>query len=306
MSTITEIKNHLLSSLDILLLPAEAKDSLILSIDRLAECEYAAEKLRSLYLLYESADAYDYKSAFDKMKELSEITALDAKVCNALLLISMLPAMGRRYKAEGIAEEMFYATAQDVSYKLDECHAVYGVWGVTDPCAYGWYPSVFSLKVLAIGRLQYEYRRLGYSCECDGVALTENTMVLNIHIPRTKTPLDRTGVLSSYERAAKYFAPRFPGGDVVFHCKSWLLFPRQLEFLSPTSNLRAFYGDFRIVERGEYPDYSQLWRLFDCEYTGDPAALPRDSSLRRAYADLVERGEKTGWGRGVFIYKPEQ
>jgi hypothetical protein len=62
-------------------------------------------------------------------------------------------------------------------------------------------------------------------------------------------------------------------------------------------------GDFDIYVSGEYSNYAEIWRLFDVGFDGDVSHLPKDSSLRRAYIDLISRGEKTGWGKGVFLYK---
>jgi hypothetical protein len=106
--------------------------------------------------------------------------------------------------------------------------------------------------------------------------------------------------MASYRAAAAWFADVFPDGNVLFTCSSWLLDPWHLTVLKPTSNLAAFIGDFEIVETKQYADYGELWRLFDCRYTGNPDDLPQDSSLRRAYADRVRRGEPTGSGRGFF------
>ena len=62
-------------------------------------------------------------------------------------------------------------------------------------------------------------------------------------------------------------------------------------------------NDYDIVSSGEYSNYNEVWRLFDKNYDGDPSHLPTDSSLRRAYAELISRGERTGWGKGVFAFK---
>ena len=69
------------------------------------------------------------------------------------------------------------------------------------------------------------------------------------------------------------------------------------------SNLLSFMNDYDIFTFGEYSNYAEIWRLFDTDFDGDPTHLPTDSSLRRAYVDLVSRGEKIGWGRGVFEHK---
>ena len=126
---------------------------------------------------------------------------------------------------------------------------------------------------------------------------------INIHIPRTGGKLDHNEVLQSYRAAAELFASEFEHQPVIFICTTWLLDPWNMTVLSPESNLSAFYRDFRIINTGVYPDYAQVWRLFDRRYNGDPADLPRDSSLRRAYAERIERGEPTGWGTGIFLYR---
>ena len=73
--------------------------------------------------------------------------------------------------------------------------------------------------------------------------------------------------------------------------------------LSEGANLRHFICDYDLISCGEYKDYSEVWRLFDTMYDGNPDKLPCDTSLRRAYVDIIRRGERTGWGRGIFIYK---
>ena len=78
---------------------------------------------------------------------------------------------------------------------------------------------------------------------------------------------------------------------------------RNREVLSEKSNLYAFLGDYDVFEQGEYDDYTQVWRLFDRNFDGCVDHLPQNTSLRCAYADWIRRGEKTGWGYGVFAYK---
>ena len=75
-----------------------------------------------------------------------------------------------------------------------------------------------------------------------------------------------------------------------------------MEMLKSDSNILAFMNDYTLVASGEYGSYGEVWRLFDKNYDGDPSHLPTDSSLRRAYVDIISRGERTGWGKGVFIY----
>ena len=138
--------------------------------------------------------------------------------------------------------------------------------------------------------------------EVDGIQFPAGSKAINLHIPRTGTRLYHELVLEAYDLAAAFYKDVFGDGPIVFTCGSWMLYPWIRTVLSPTSNMAAFYDDFTIVSWGEYEDYNQVWRLFDCAYTGDPDLLPQDSSLRRAFVQRIKQGEKIGWGKGAFIY----
>ena len=57
---------------------------------------------------------------------------------------------------------------------------------------------------------------------------------------------------------------------------------------------------FSIIKNDLYPDSSQLWRLFDMDYNGNPYDFPDNSTLRHKYIKLLQVRGKTGWGEGVF------
>ena len=65
----------------------------------------------------------------------------------------------------------------------------------------------------------------------------------------------------------------------------------------------SFIRDYDIYMAGEYEDYGQVWRLFNMDYTADHSKLPADTSLRREYLKMMDAGEKTGWGKGIYLYK---
>ena len=165
-----------------------------------------------------------------------------------------------------------------------------------------WYEGFFRMNRFGFGKLQFERWRFGMHYEKDGLVLTPDSEVLNVHIPRTGTRLDPESLRSSYREAAAFYEKQWEGRPLVFVCHSWLLFPPNREVLSPTSNLYAFLSDYEIADWGEDPDYSEVWRLFDVQYEGDVEKLPQDTSLRRAYADWIRKGRKVGWGYGVMLY----
>ncbi|MBQ7344039.1 MAG: DUF5596 domain-containing protein [Clostridia bacterium] len=257
-----------------------------------------SDELSALVSEYDAGYNIDYESALEGMKELSRLAGIHEYTGALLLFLCYTGRLREYYKEAGISDEIFLVSVLDLKYKLDECKCVYGIKG---SFVAKWFSGFFNLTRFALGRLQFEIVDFGGEYEKGGVKLTPDTKVINVHIPRTGTRLDRESTLESYRLAKDFFAPKF-AETIAFVCSSWLLFPRHRQMLKPDSNLLAFMNDYDLVALGEYENYNEVWRLFDTNYDGDVSHLPADSSLRRAYIDLVSRGEKTGWGKGVFVY----
>ena len=217
-----------------------------------------------------------------------------------LLLCFCLSRRLRAYYAErGIADGVYATTILDLRYKLEECKRVKGVRG---SFVASWFSGHFALRLFGLGRLQFEWVDFKRDYQKDGRRLTPDSRVLNVHIPGSGAPLTEEACEDAYARAYDFFC-RKDGLPCAFVCHSWLLFREHENMLSEASNIRRFMEDYTLVQTGEYDDYSQLWRLFDCQYTGNVDDLPADSSLRRAYIDLIRRGEKTGFGLGIYLYQ---
>lgn len=240
---------------------------------------------------------FDYSKALEDTKNL----ALKHSVCEytsyMLLLICMAPELHKRYTQKGIADEIFYATMADLKYKLEECRLVHGKTGTFVPW---WYKGFFEMKIFALGRLQFEINHTWFDCNVEGVHIPKGTKVLSVHIPRTNTRLEHSLVLDSYKQATEFFKDYFD--NIIFICNSWLLYPWNREVLKDGSNLAEFYDDFTIVQTGEYENYSEVWRLFDCLYDDNPDNLPNDTSLRRAYIERIKDKQPIGYGTGVIIF----
>ena len=275
--------------------PDEARKELLSAFDKL-------KTDTDFYSLIDAyADSYnvDYTAALASVREIALGVGVHKYTAELLLFLCYTQALQKHYENAGIPLDIYRNTVLDLKYKLDECKCVYGVWGSF--VAY-WFPGFFKLERFALGRLQFELVSLGTDYSKDGVVLTPDSKVINVHIPRTRTPLSEGAVTESYRLAAEFFRPLL-GDEIAFICNSWLLFPRHNEMLSETSNIRYFISDYELMSHGEYKDYSETWRLFDTMYSGDIECLPADTSLRRAYVKLIKRGEHTGWGKGIFIYK---
>ena len=271
--------------------------ALLIAYDKLiASCR---GELSALVSEYDTGYNIDYESVLLRMKERSGIAGIHEYTGALLIFLCYTKRLREYYKEARLSDEIFLGTVLDLRYKLDECKCVYGIKG---SFVAKWFSGFFNLTRFALGRLQFEIVEFGGEYEKCGVKLTPDTKVINVHIPRTGTRLDRESTLESYRLAKEFFAPKL-GEAVAFVCSSWLLFPRHRQMLKPYSNLLSFMNDYDLVASGEYLNYNEVWRLFDTMYDGDVSHLPADSSLRRAYIDLISRGEKTGWGKGVFVYK---
>lgn len=282
--------------------PQEACFALEEAYAKMVNNKSANQGFLELIQCYEDDMKCDFKMIRARMKEVSVEAGIHEYVGNTVLVICLSKTMLQYYLDAGFDEEFWYTTMYDLIWKITEGYEIYKVWGVSAP---EWYDRFFKLERFRFGKLQFELDPFRRVYEKNGVSLRPESPVLNVHIPRTGGKLDRESMLTAYKQASEFFKDAFKGEPMIFVCKSWLLYPRNKEVLSEKSNLYKFISDFEVIEQGDYDDYSQVWRLFTVQYDGNVDHLPQDTSLRRAYADWIRKGEKTGWGYGVFVYKEE-
>lgn len=213
-----------------------------------------------------------------------------------LVYICLSKMLRKRYLARNIDETIFWNSMLDLRYKLEECKAVKGVVG---SFVATWFEGFFTPTRFALGRLQFELVPFGHTYEKDGKALTPDSKVINVHIPRTGTRLDVEECEQAYAQAAAFFSDQI-GGDTAFVCHSWLLYPENEHILSERSNIVRFMKRYDIIKWGIDKHKSDLWRLFDTDES-HPDRLPTDTTARRLYVDHIKAGGKLGWGFGVFF-----
>lgn len=277
--------------------PEEAKKELLEALSACMDSGRASVMFEALLKRYEDDIETGWSALTEDMKTVSQMIGISEYLGNALLMICLTKQLAVNYKNAGYSEELFHRTMQDILYKTLECKDVKGMYGIFVP---DWYVHFFRLNLFAMQRLQFQLTPLHKEYTVNGEVIPVGTPILSVHIPRTGTPMDHELVKQDYAEAAKLFKEHGRIERPVFFCSSWLLFKKHREMLSEKSNIIKFMNDFTIVEEAEYPDYKDLWRLFDMEYT-DVDSLPADSSLRRGYIDLIRKGEKTGKAVGMFI-----
>lgn len=244
--------------------------------------------------------------ALEKVKAMSEKYGENEYTMYSVFILSCVPILKERYDKAGISEKLFYDSTADFKYKIIESIEVKGVPGAFSP---GWNDGTFKMKRFAFGRFQYELKIYDWENDfvtsCGKVMKVGDTYV-NFHIPSSGVPLTDEVRLASYKEAYQHYKHLFPDGKVIFGCGSWLLYPRHREFLPPHSNILKFMDDFDVVGWAQKDEFGDAWRVFG-RYAGlPPEQLPRDTSLRRAYADWLMKGNKTGDAFCVFVFDGEK
>lgn len=272
--------------------PTDAQKEMLSILDKLLKnCDFL-----DIIKQYEN-DSFDFDLMLSNMKAIAEKCNICPYSAYMILFICMSERLHKLYNEKGIDDTIFYNTMLDLRYKLEECKLVHNQIGTFVP---KWYKGFFEMKIFALGRLQFEINHTWFDCKVNGKTIPKGTKVLSVHIPRTGTKLEHSLVLESYKNAKQFFKDEF-NEDIIFICNSWLLYPWNRTVLKDGSNLALFYDDFTVVQSGEYNNYSEIWRLFDCLYDGNPDNLPSDTSLRRVYIERIKSNLPIGHGTGVII-----
>ena len=294
--------------------PDDAREFLMQAYLKGCENENIRQLVDSILQNYGENHHYNFWKTLPALYEQFAAEGVHEYTAILLLFICMTKPLKEHYLKQGLSESMWFTAVQDLKWKMDECKCMHNIWGTF---VAGWFGGFFHMHRFSFGKLQFETFTFGKTLEMfgmapdvryqkDGVTLDADTVVIPVHIPRTGTRLDKESLESSYKEAADFYKNYAQNGKVLFVCHSWLLFPRNKEVLSESSNLYRFISNYDIFAEGVYKDYSESWRLFDVEYKGDVDQLPQNTSLRRAYADWIRKGEKTGWGYGVYAYRIQE
>ncbi len=291
------MRNYLISFFTDFDYNADDAAVLLAAYDRIAERAEAVAVWQTLLDTYEADIHCDYAELIQKADGVAAMVSLHEYTVELLLFICLSRHTKAVYVARGLDLEIYHNSMLDLKYKLEECKLVRGVVG---SFVAKWFDRFFNLTRFALGRLQFEVIRFGFDYQRDGKVLTPDSKVVNVHIPRTGTPVDRESCDAAYARAKAFFTAEI-GEPFAFYCSSWLLYPQNKEILSPTSNTYRFMADYDVFKWGIDKHGDNLWRLFDTDER-NWARLPANTSMRRAYVEHLKAGGRLGWGKGVFFY----
>jgi len=271
---------------------------LLETYDLIVACKETQDMWEQAIRLYSESINCDYA----KILELADLVATKLNIheytTELLIFICLSSITEKEYEKRGIDKKLFYNSMLDLKYKLEECKLVKGIVG---SFVAPWFVGFFNLTRFALGRLQFEIVKFGRTFEKNGKVLTPDSNCINVHIPRTMTPLDEKSCDCAFEMARQFFADK-TGNVCAFLCDSWLLYPEHEKMLSHSSNVYRFMKRFEIINWGFDKDRVNLWRLFDTEEK-NPDRLPADTSMRKAYIKHLKNGGKMGTGCGIFFAK---
>ena len=291
------VKSQMLRFMEEQQFPSEAISSLTNAIDSIFATK-GKDIVAKIIKEYQADYHIKPDEIAQKSKTVSEISSVDEKQCNLIIYMALVDGLKKHYINKGYPIENYNDTIKELRCKLLECHDCFGVWGMR-ACAVS--NTHFALTRFGMGLFQFEIIKFGKTAIVDGVELKPDDKVINIHIPRLGLPLTKQERQKSYLRAKEFFKAYFPNQDKLpFFCHTWLLFKKHKEMLKPSSNIVSFIDDFTWLEGYEYQDYNETWRIFGKFFTSIED-MPKENSIQKAYATIIERGEKTGGAEGVFF-----
>lgn len=202
-------------------------------------------------------------------------------------------------KALGIPENIIIDTVQEIRRHTrkytDECgNEQLGIFQIK------WVGNVLSGRLFYLGRLEFEMKSIKREIEKYGVKIGD--CVLNVHIPGTKTPINKETVDLSFSLAYGFFEKYFPNFDYKgFTCHSWLMDLTLKELLPESSNIVGFLNRFDIVDAKESD--STLKHVFDknAAYENVGQYTPK-TSLQKAVIEHIKNGGRLYMSLG---YKPK-
>lgn len=130
--------------------------------------------------------------------------------------------------------------------------------------------------------------------------LQPQDQVLHMHIPESG-PMDHEACGRSIKEALQFFPAYFPDEPpLACCCTSWILDNQFEDILPPQANMVRFQKELYLVPARTGNMESTLKRIFGA-VPDDLAQAPRDTTLRRAVLEHLERGGHLRGGSGFLL-----
>lgn len=260
------------------------------------------EECREIYSkcidAYKSDFDFDSEPIFDEIEKMGKVLGIKPYTLDLLYLISLTPHLKELYDERNIDDDVYESLVFELKSKNRECYDVYGYYGTF----VGWWTiGFFKLKRFGFGRLQFNKRRFDRDIESGGFSFKKGDLYLDVHIPSGK-PLDHDECMTSYNKAYDFFKKDFNGDPVIFGCHSWLMSSNNPRMLPPKSNILKFMSDYTVAYDEKDEKNLNLWRVFNTfEMPENADDLPQDTTVRKAVAEWLKKGNTIDVGFGIMI-----
>lgn len=271
-----------------------------IAYDKIMACEDAGNILLSLIRGYDKDTRFIKSSHIENIERMASISGVHKNTAIMLTLILLSKKMRERLLKLGLAKKVISSTLLDFKYKLIEGKKLHGVVGFDK---FDWYLRFLELRIFAIGRLQFELRQYpGDTITVNGITVKNAEPVLYTHIPRDGTPLDIKLCNASFKEARRVISKLIGVENIPILCASWLLYPKNRDFLPESSNIIKFMDRFELIRVDDSaPGYNGIIPfIFAVREDTRYEDLPEDSSLQKSYKNHLLSGGVLGAGTGVL------
>ena len=277
--------------------PDNAREVLLSTYDKIVANPEARAIWDDALFAYNENINCDYEGIIAKADRVSDILDIHEFTLELLIFICMSKHLYELYIERNLPLEYYKKSMADLRYKLDECQLVYGMVG---SFVAPWFCGFFNLTRFGMGRLQFEIVPFGSHYEKNGIALTPEDKVINVHIPRSGEPVSQEACLESYLLAKDFFKDQINTSPCPFVCHSWMLDPHLEEFLPKHTNTYKFFKSYDIFNTQSDKNRLSLWRIFDTMEM-NPERLGTGTSMHAAFVNYVKGGGRLGYGSGILF-----
>lgn len=193
------------------------------------------------------------------------------------------------YLKRGIPEEIYVDSMKDIRIWANDYKKKHGVWGIDE---LDWLAESLDLKVIRLGRLQYEKTRAKKNLG----PIVEGEEFLSVHIPED-SKLDPKDVENSLDLAREFYKDK---GIKYFYCKSWLLSLNLDRVLNRDSNIVKFRDKFTHIEMSFNTTQAEE-RIFS-KVLEDKSLYPEETSLQKRTKEVIMQGFDLGIGSGYIEF----
>lgn len=207
------------------------------------------------------------------------------------------------YEERGLSEELFEDNIRDIEVWAEDFRSKSGKRGIS-PCHFQWIEDILELRIVKLGRLQFEAADSASPFFADAFPYESDTLYLHVHI-RAKEDFSPRFCDASYERAASFYRDMgYRFRRICFLCDSWLINPDLQDLLSPESNILHFQSRYTLLSHDDRNRQAEE-RVFGF-LSEDPSSYPENTSLQRNLKSALSRGRIFGTAKGFFFHTPAQ